>query len=54
MKEMLQYAKQHQRKHRTDTIDNVTSYMFQTTNNPKKDNEKPKTVIYMKSWFLQI
>ena len=53
MEEMLKYVKQYQQKHRTETIDNVTSYMFQATSNPQKD-EKPKTVIYMASWFLQI
>ena len=54
MKEMREHADQYYRTHRTETVSNVRSYMFQVTTNPKKDNEKPKTVVYMASWFLEI
>lgn len=35
-------------------VDKVTEYSFRYTTIPKNENDKPKSYIYMKSWFLEL
>ena len=52
MKSMNEYAYEFQMKHPDMVVSNVTSYSFKATTVPKKEDEKPRSWVYMKSWFL--
>lgn len=43
-----------QTEHREGTVSNVTSYSFKYTTTSKKETEKQKEVVYMRSYFLDI
>ena len=50
---MYELAKEFKRKHKDVNVTNVTNYSFTVTTIPLKENEKPVTKIYMKSYFLK-
>ena len=52
MKSMNEYVYELQMKHPDMVVSNVTSYSFKATTVPKKEDEKPRSWVYMKSWFL--
>lgn len=54
MEDMRVYAYDFQMKHKNMVVSDVTSYSFKATTVPKKEDEKPKSWVYMKSWFLNL
>ena len=54
MKPMKEYAYDFQMKHPNMVVSNVTNYSFKATTVPKKEDEKPRSWVYMKSWFLKL
>ena len=54
MKPMREYAYDFQMKHKNMVVSKLTDYSFVATTVPKKEDEKPKSWVYMKSWFLNL
>lgn len=54
MKSMREYAYEYQMAHPNQVVSDLTNYSFKVTTVPKKEDEKPKSWVYMKSWFLKL
>lgn len=54
MKTMQEYADMYQKQHRgKGYYSDLTDYSFKWTTLPTKENEKPTTCIFMKSYFWE-